>query len=375
MLGSLENIMINSNIEKVIDCAQKIVESHNTTWDSANIEDSLLRLLKDSLHCVVLLNALLGRNNSIEDKDIIQDLINFLPPLKNELNFISLLVKYNESFANLFPVYKDSKIVKLSVLTNMPEKISEYTTWQKPSTIKDCVAHNPLVYRYLNLNFKSNSLIIKTALKNTVVYEKNEGDIKYGVFFDLPQEAQNNKHNILLALKSYPAIYHLLDSRQKEDVDIVIAACKSIFYDVDGCYYSKSNDVIPYISDNFFKDVNNIIWVLKAFADNLENIKQNVDLTMSCFNTFLNKACSLNMSFNIFSKTHNLQSYFNDLLESHRSKIYNDNLNPTGLEHDAIKFFSLNLKGINKSFNNFLLYQKLDEKLPMCKESNKVSKI
>lgn len=365
--------MINSNIEKVIDCAKAIGIYSNIKWDNANIKESLLKTFKDSWSSNILISNLLS--NITESHDILKDIINFLPQLKDDINFISYLVKCDSNFINLFPTYTNNKTVKLSILANFPEKIADDISWHKVCKIKDCVAYNPLVYRYLPFSFKSNSAIIKTALKNTVLYKKNDEDLKYGVFFDLSQEQQDNKANILLALKSYPSIYHLLPLTKKNDLDITIAACKSIFYDIDGCYYSKSVYVIPYLADNFFTDVKNIIWVLSAFEDNIENIKQNIDVTMSCFNTFINKACSFNESFNKFSRTNNLQAYFNELLEKHKHKIYTDNLNPTGVEQDAIDFFSINLKGINKNFSNFMLYQKLDNKLPLCKDIKKTTKI
>lgn len=362
------------DIESIIKRGKDFAQLNHLEWNPDNIRTSLFSFFSgkgyDGKNFLI---SLLIFDCYQKSQAFIENMLILVPELANNIPFISQTVKTDYRLLEFFPKYKNHKVIKMALLAHQPELINQYNTWFNIKNLKKAINYNPLVYIYIPEEFKSNKDLVKAALKGSILYKKTEYNKKFGVFEEVPDIYQQDNSMIHIVLKNYPSIYSILDKKHKENNEITYRALTSIFYDEDSSYYGQMNNVIPYVMDNFYDDAKNILWVLNAFKENLENIRFNIDLSMSNFNIFINKACQLNHNFSAFSTQLQIKDFFNALITNHSNNLYKNDIYPTGIEEDALSFFKNSLQGLYKNFTSFLLFKKLNEQIPqkVTKEKNK----
>lgn len=347
---------------QLVNLVEEFAKTHKLTWSYNEPLVSIFNLFHgEGWFGKLLVTKLATDMSSADFLQHVDQLLFSIPELAKSIPFISQVVKHQPEFINKFPDFKKNEDVLLSIFAYHPEHILLYPEWHSVKMLKKAIHYNPLVYRYIPYEFKHNKQLAKLALCGSILYQKEETDKRVGTFFDMPQVFQQNENMILLAVKNYPYLFKLLPKLYQEQDKVVLEALNAVFYDKFVSKYHHITNIIPYISDNFFKNSQNILWVMNAFEENISEVCSDINNSMSSFDAFLVKACDLNQDFRLFADTLQLRNYFCELLKIHSIKMYQLDLIPTGLEIDAINFFKTKLVNFRKNFDNFMFYLHLED--------------
>lgn len=356
-------------LNEIQEKAKFFANMYHLTWNDNEVSTSIINLFKDNGWVGKLfIDSLIKNEGGERLNSIIDYILKISPSLEKNIHFISQIIKHDKIFLEKFPTYQHHHAVILAVLAKNPQCIVDYKDWITQPLLAKAIAYNPLVYRFIPKKYKNNKQLALIALKSNILYQINENDKKCGVFFDIPQTLRNNKKIIITALKTYPYIYSLLPDKYKINEKITLEMLKSIFYEKDSSYYHILSDIVPLISPQYFKKIKNIFWIIQAFEDNLDNIYLNAECTMKNLVIILKLCCEENNEFNVFSKHFKLDMEVENMIHynNQEQELLNDKIE---------SFFKYDLLNIAKKFQNFNLYQHLNNIIPVHKDTKKLKKI
>lgn len=305
----------------------------------------------------------------------LEQLIQKYKKLSTNVEFAFEVLKYDYSLIEEFASIANHPKIKLAALGKYPEKIKEYSDWDTEKKLIYAIKFNPIVYRYLTEQFKNNEKIIKILLSTTILHPQKETDTQIGMFFDIPQQYQENKNLIKLALKSYPRLLSHLPLSNREDHELIMIALKQGFYEKDMNAFYNLQNIIPYVDSKFFKEMNNIKWLMKGFQYNVEEATLNTDCAMLVFCHFMRESSKYIKEVKEFFETMGIIEKFENMLAKHRFKLYSDDIVPTGIEPEANRFFEEIFPKLSNKFEQYLLYRTLNNELSQVEKNENRNKI
>lgn len=353
---------MSNDVTFFFETAQEFILGVNSGRITYSQKEIIGLLKKDKNYQVGLLYHCYNKNRFGYYKTI-NSLIEFDISLSKCVEFAFEAIKYDAELIELFPQINTHPRLKLAVLAKSPKSFQQYQDWQNERKAILAIQFNSLVYRYLPENLKKNEKVIISALSQHIFYPELDKDEKYGIFFDLPTEYQQNKKIIKCAVKHYPAIFNKLPSQYRKDDEIVLAVLKKGFYEKDVSAFYHLQEVVPYVEKEFYQSVENIQWMMKGFEKNVENASMYTDCTILIFCSFMRASSKIHQNLKEFFEQMNIKERFENMLKKHQFKLYSDDLNPTGVEPEANEFFEEIFPNLSKNFEHFILMNQLKKDL------------
>lgn len=296
-------------------------------------------------------------------KETILELLKYDTSLSRNADFAYEILKYDIELLEYFPRIQNHTKIQLVQLAKNPEKIQQYKKWQTLKKSILAVKFNPIVYRYLNESWKNNEEIIRIALTHTIFYPELIQDKKYGIFFDLSKSHQKDKKIIKIALNYNPSLFKALDSQSRKDSELITIALRKGFHENNVSSFYELQNIIPYIHPMFYTEIKNIIYLMRGFENNILEAKLYTDCTILIFSKFLKLSSKSNKMVNDFFESSNIKNRFEVLVKKHIKKLYNDDINPTGIEWDINNFFSETFDLLSIKFERYMLLNKIENEL------------